>query len=59
MYSLKLDVNFDQIYNNLANWNVRYSFVTDKHNYLEKAFYTLRMAATSAKEPRCLMDEKF
>ncbi|KAH6669778.1 hypothetical protein B0J14DRAFT_671379 [Halenospora varia] len=34
MYSLKPDVNLDQIHDNLANWNVRYSFLTDEQNKL-------------------------
>jgi hypothetical protein len=59
MYGLKPNVNLDQIHDNLANWNVGYSFLTDENNNLQKAFHALRMAATSAEEPRCLMDEKF
>ncbi|KAH8591926.1 hypothetical protein B0O99DRAFT_631472 [Bisporella sp. PMI_857] len=59
MYGLNPDANLDQIHDNLANWNVGYSFMTDEHNNLQKAFHALRIAATSAESPRCLMDEKF
>ena len=34
MYSLEPDVNLDQIYDNLTNWNVGYSFMTDEQNNL-------------------------
>jgi hypothetical protein len=51
MYGLKPNVNLDQIHDNLANWNVGYSFLTDENNNLQKAFHALRMAATSAEEP--------
>jgi hypothetical protein len=59
MYDLEPDVNLDQIHDNLANWNVGYSFMTDKHNNLQKEFHALRTAATSAEGPRCLMNRKF
>jgi hypothetical protein len=59
MYGLKPDVNLDQIHDNLANQNVGYSFMTDEHNNLQKAFHALRMVATSPDGPRSLVDEKF
>ncbi|PVH69336.1 hypothetical protein DL98DRAFT_439241 [Cadophora sp. DSE1049] len=59
IYGFKPDANLDRIYNNLANWNVGYSFITGEHNNLQKAFHTLKIAATSAESPRCLINEKF
>lgn len=59
MYGLEPDVNLDQIHDNLANWNVGYSFMTDEHNNLQKEFHALRTAATSAEGPRCLINRKF
>ncbi|PVH68886.1 hypothetical protein DL98DRAFT_627837 [Cadophora sp. DSE1049] len=59
MYGLEPSINLDQIHDNLANWNVGYSFMTDEHNNLQKAFHALRTAATSAEGSRCLMNRKF
>ena len=58
MYGIEPDIDLDQIYDSLANWDVGYSFVKDRRNNLHKAFHALRAAATSA-GPRSLMNTKF
>ncbi|KAH8591886.1 hypothetical protein B0O99DRAFT_690186 [Bisporella sp. PMI_857] len=52
-YQIRIDsvVPVDEI-------NVGYSCMAGEYNNLQKAFHPLSMAATSAKSPRCLMDEK-
>ena len=58
MYGIEPDIDLDQIYDNLANWDVGYSFIKEKRNNLHKAFHTLRAVATST-GPRSLMNAKF
>ena len=59
MYGLDPHINLERIYDNVANWNVGYSFMTDKYNKLLKAFHALRTAATLAEGSQCLMDGNF
>jgi hypothetical protein len=59
MYGVEPDIDLDQIVDNLANWDVGYSFITDKQNKLQKAFHVLRAAATSAEGSRSLVNKSF
>jgi hypothetical protein len=59
MYGVEPDIDLDQIHDNLANWDIGYSFITDGRNKLHKAFHVLRAAATSAGRSRCLMNKSF
>jgi hypothetical protein len=59
MYGVEPDIDLDQIHDNLANWDIGYSFITDGRNKLHKAFHVLRAAATSAGGSRCLMNKSF